>query len=263
MSTELKPLEEQSKDELAATIAAEQAKLNAAPPEEEKPAETPKFEFRSVDGTLYEAESQEELFKKISGALDHTKTAVKDRERQIHELRKQPVVEPLKPENAFDRDTWLKLMDEGTDGPLKAQRYMDKYRFGTENPEEIFKSMTQEQERAQQRDEAMRFYQTPAGQAFAKVETPELDKVMMDELAKQGLPTTASNLRAVYYELRESGHIPAPPEGKQATPKKAPPPSAHGTRNETTEEEPDFNRMTKTELAAYMRKQGMDVHVPN
>jgi hypothetical protein len=259
LSTEIKDPYEQTKDELALSIAEEQRKLNAEPPAEEKPVEKTRIEYKATDGTIYEAETQEELFKKVTAALENTKAAVKDRERQVHEL-KQPktVVEESKEPKTFDRDHYFTLMESD---PVKAAKYMDKHRFGVDNPEELFQSMTVEQKKQQLVDETARFYNTPAGKAFAKVETPELGQLLVSHVREQDLPITANNLRAAYYELWESEKIPAPVDTTVSEKKRVMPPTVHGTRNDNTEDAPDFSRMSRTELAAYLRKQGLDVHV--
>src|SRR5690349_17065980 len=125
--------EEMSREELAAAIA-EQSKppvvATTEQPKEEpaKPkTETQTFTFTAGDGTVYEGASQDELFEKVKGALNHTKTAIKDRERQIRELRDRQVkpIEPPKTEEKFDQAKYETLL--GKDG-LEAQQYLDSFK---------------------------------------------------------------------------------------------------------------------------------------
>lgn len=264
-----KPPEEQTREELEAAILAEQAKLNAPPVEEPKPDEKPVIEdktkwleYRSADGTVYTAESQEELFKKVTSGLEHTKAALKDRERQIHDLRKPPAEKPAEQPDIFDREKYFKLMEDGADGPVKAARYLKKY-DGTEKTEQVIQEVVGDRQAARAaealRDEVLSFYASPAGQQYVKVETPELDKRMSDYLTEKQLPVNASNLVRAYYELRDDGQIPMEPASGGKVKPKAPPDSAKGGGGAPQDQEPDYSRMSKDELAAHLRSKGLDV----
>lgn len=258
MSTEapVKPLEEQSKEELAATIAAEREKPTVAKPADAAPAE---FTFKASDGTVYTADSQEALFAKVTSALENTKSAVKDRERQIFELRRPSEVKPVetKPEGkSFDKDEYYRLMESD---PMQAQKYMDRHRFGIENPEELFAAMTQTQRQQQIQNETMRFYAQVPG--YAKVETPELNQLLLARLTDNGRPFTAENFKLSYYELKEEGLIPSPTAAEPAkTRPKAPPAGASGAGSDVPNNEPDWSTMSRAEMAAEMRKRGLQVH---
>lgn len=265
----VKPPEEQTKEELAATIAAEEARIAAEKPAEPKPEavakpeEKAKFEFKASDGTIYEAESQDELFKKITGALDNTKVALKDRERQIREVRQQQPKPEEKPSEkttgTFSRDKWLELMESGTDGPLKAQEYMDSFR----KPEWAKKAEEREQvvqqtETLQQ--EILKFYASPTGQQYAKVETPELNQKILQYMADRNMPRTSANFKEAFWDLKEAGDIPVASEKKEK-PKAPPRTPDSGSSRETPTNEPDFDKMSKEELAKYIRSKGVEVYV--
>lgn len=256
MSTiETKPLEEQSKEELTATMA-------AAVKPEEKPNEQ-KFEFVAADGTRYEATSQEDLFAKVTGALNNTKEHAKKLEfklRDIKDTTPKPEAKPVQ-NGAFSKDEYYKLMESD---PLAAQDYLDKHRFGTDSKSMVKEAIKEESDARQRevktlQEETAAFYESPAGQEFAKVETKELDQLLLGTLQERNLPVTAWNLDAAYRHLRDSGKIPT--AGKPAERPRPNPSSASGSGGQIPPEEPDFNSMSKADLAAYMRKQGVAVPV--
>lgn len=273
----VKPPEQQSKEELAISIAAEQAKLAMKPeepaptavdaesepePEPEAPhGEKQKFEYVASDGTRYEAESQEALLKKVTSALDNTKAALKDREHKLREAKTKPVVEAPVEEVApatkhFDREKWVELMQ--TD-PIAAQRYINKHTLGVDNPEEVLQSMTMYQRQMAINSEVAKFYNTAAGREYKQVETEDLNAVLLDYMNREQMPPTANNYRSAYYELKEAGIIPEVQQKAGPRPK-APPPSAKGGRSETNSDpEPDLYRMSKEELRSYAKKHGMTI----
>lgn len=261
--TVVKPPEQQTKEELAVSIAAEEARL-AAENTQSKPEEKQRFEYKATDGTIYEAESQEELLKKVTAALDNTKLAMRDRERQIHELRTQkPVEKPAdEKKDTFDREKWLQLMESGPDGPLKAQDYVDSFR----KPEWAQKAEEREQAvKATEvlQTEILKFYGSAAGQQYAKIETPELNQKLLQYMNDQGMERTVANFKAAFYELKDAGELSVAPEKTKEKPK-APPrsPSGGGRDNPSGElSNAELYAMPKDKLIEYMRSKGMDVYV--
>lgn len=257
MSTKEKPVEEQSAEELVKTIAATAAEPPEVPAEEppaeppkETPAATPEaFSYTAGDGTVYRAGSSEELFKKVTDALNHSKTAIKDREHQIHDLRaKVPKEEPVKEEPVYDHKKYLELLE--TDGRA-ALDYADGFR-----PQIVAQRQErQETEKVNQvRDQVLRFYADVPD--YTKIETPELNNLLKERIKEKGRSYTAEGLTATYYELKTEGKIPAPANGTPVKERKGMPASPGGSKTEV-ETEPDVDNMTTKELKAYMKKQGV------
>lgn len=250
-----KPLDEQTKEELAATLAAA-----TKPAEDVKPNEQ-KFEFVAADGTRYEATSQEDLFAKVTGALNNTKEHAKKLEWKLRDQKETTPKPETKPATtgAFSKDEYYKLME--TD-PLAAQDYLDKHRFG-KDPKQMVTDIINEHEVAKShevrtlQEETQAFYDSPAGREFAQVETKELDQLLLGRLQEQNLPVTAWNLKAAYRDLKDDGKIPS--VGKPAERPRPNPSSAVGPGGQIPPEEPDFSTMSKSELAAYMKKNGVAV----
>lgn len=254
-----KPVEEQTAEELAASIALSQSAVVA----EEKPAETPAEPVRETpkpeastehtytagDGTVYKAGTSEELFRKVTDALNTTKTALKDREFQIHDLKKvAPPKEAATVTEKFEQQKYLDLV--ATDGAA-ALEYQKKY-------DSDFKAIREQREaEAAQRavaDEVTKFYRDVP--AYASVETPEVNAIMKERMEAKGRGFTADALIATYYELKFEGKIGEPSTTKPVEKKTPMPSSASGT-TPTTEPEPDFDSMDTKALTAYMKKNGV------
>lgn len=262
----VKPPEQQSKEELAQSIAAESARIAAEKPqpaaEPEKPKPQPKsatqtFEYKASDGTTYTAESNEELFRKVTGALDQTKAALKDREWKLHEFKAQKPPDPAPKKEEFDKQKYYALVDED---PLKAQEYLDKHR---EQPEwaktaaEVANTVKTQQQYGR---EAVAFYATPAGQQYAQIETPELNTKILEYMKENGMSYSADNLERAFYRLKEAGELKMP-EAPKPRPK-APPASPQGDGADTPTLDKDLSelyRMPKEKLAEYLQSKGLTV----
>lgn len=252
----VKTPEELNSEELqAAVAAARQVPAPDKPEEAPKPAaETKTFEYRGIDGTLYTADSQDDLFKKVAKARDDATLTIKDRERQIYELRHpaKPPETPAKNGNGFQKERYYQLLDQD---PIEAQNYLDEYRLGTKNPRETIEKFEAREARTAQeenlRQEVMKFYATPTGQQFAKIETPELDQAMMTYMNEQGIERNALGFRTAFLEMKEAGRIPK--QGKRPE-REAPPPKSVGGGNELSGEEPNYDTMSTKDLQDAMER---------
>lgn len=240
--------EEPTKDDLKTQIEAAQAQPETVV-EDPKP-ETAKHTYTASDGTVYEAETPDALLAKVAKARDDAATALKDRERQIFDLKQQVPAKkeetPVK-EGAFDRGEYFKLMEED---PIKAQDYLDGFR-------PVFKDVQAVAQQQKIRSEVMGFYANVP--EYAKVETPELNTALQARLKERGREYTKDNLALSFYELKNEGKVTAPAAPATERPK-APPPSAGGSGGNTGTPEPDLAMMSRAELAAYIRKQGGEVY---
>lgn len=260
-----KPIDEQ-RQEFIATMEKEQAA--AAKPAETPAADAPvveeppkpAFRFEASDGTVYEADSDKALFEKVTKALNDTKAAVKVREREKRELINAAEAQPAEPPaaEAYDKKRYYELMDQD---PALAADYLDRYRYGVENPREVFGRVAQD--RIAQRV-GMEFYAKVT--EYAQIETPALNKMLFDRMEEQGRAKTSPDLMALtYYELKNEGKIPkaAPTRRKAEVPPDAPPESPTGGGGGQPSGEPTYAQMMnmkKEELAEHMRKNGIQVY---
>lgn len=260
-----KPIDEQ-RAEFIATMEKEQAEaakpaepVTEAPPVEETPKPAP-FRFEAADGTVYEADSDKALYEKVTKALNDTKNAVKDRERKIHELKAAKPAETPAPETppaeTYDKKRFFELMEED---PAKALDYMDSYRFGVENPREVFGRVAQD--RIAQKV-GMEFYAKVT--EYAQIETPALNKMLFDRMEEQGRTKTNPDLMALtYYELKNEGKIPkaSAPRRKAEVPE-APPesPTGGGGQPSTELTYAQAMEMKREDLAKEMKKRGIQIY---
>lgn len=227
-------------------VAAEEAGAERAvepekPEAEEKP---PEFTYTAVDGTVYKAASQDELLKKVTGALDSTKTALKDREAKLYELKPKKEEEPEK----FDNNKYFELF---ATNPVEAKRYLEKF---DESAQQVHRWMSETQETRLKEKAVLQFYTDIPD--FAKVETPEVTEAFKARMTETGRAVTADNLKLTYFELRDSGKIPEAP-AEAAVERKAPPRSPSSSARTTRTEQNELAKaeaMTTAQLREYIEK---------
>ena len=249
-----KEVEEQTAAELEKTIATTQAEAVKEAPaateaskEEQKPeTKLEEHVYTAGDGTIYKAASSEELFRKVTDALNNTKTALKDREHAIHDLKTKVPKEEKPAMPAYDHKRYLELLEADSRAAYEYQKEHD--------PEIQEARIARRQNEATQkvRDEVVRFYRDVPD--YAKVETKELNDLMKHRLEEKERAYTAESLGMTYYELRDEGKIPKSADGGPVT-KKTPPPGSPEGSGQTSDGEPDFDAMSSKELIAYMKKQ--------
>lgn len=223
--SETKNPEDMSREEIAAAMAATaettQSEVPAAEekPVEEKPAES--FSYTAADGTVYTASSSDDLFKKVTAALNHSKEAVRDRERQISELKPKPVEESKK----YDHEKYLQLL--ATDG-FAAKRYLEE--FDDEAKEQ--RQLVAETRIQNDTRKAVAGFRASVPE-FAKLATPEIAAAFDKRFTESKLPISPETLELVWRRMRVDGSIPdplPPVEQKKAMPES---PSGTGQRRNT------------------------------
>lgn len=210
--------------------------------EEEKPAE--EFSYTAIDGTVYKAASQDELLKKVTGALDSTKAALKDREHKLYELK------PKKEEPAkqFENEHYLNLL---VTNPLAAKQYMEEF---DETAQSVRRFLSEAQEAKKKEEAVLQFYNDVPD--YAKVETPEVTQAFKARMTETGRAVTADNLKLTYFELRAAGRIPEAPE-EAAAPRKAPPRSPSSSSRAARSDRSEMAKieaMTTAQLREYIEK---------
>lgn len=178
-------------------------------------------EFTLGDGTVVKATSWEEAFNKVADMKTNTAAALRDRERQIEELRQstqQVQQQQIAPDatSGFDQKRYWELMNAD---PLQAQQYMDAARFGV-SPEQIpslYKEVFNASQYSADTFEINQFLQNNPD--FPG--TPEATDIVVDTCAKENRPLTKENLEYVYLRSVRDGLI--EPAGEEAATPWAPP----------------------------------------
>jgi hypothetical protein len=176
-----------------------------------KPAGFP-GEFTLGDGTVVKASNWEEAFQKVADMKVNTATALRDRERQIEELRQTPVQQqqtPPPPTTGFDQKHYWELMNKD---PLEAQQYMDAARFGVqpEQVQSLYQEVFNTTQYSADKKEVEDFMQSNPDFPGTKEATDKVWNIM----AQENFPITARNLEYVYLRAVRDGEI--EPLGEEA-----------------------------------------------
>lgn len=259
MADNEKPLEEQTKDELAATMAAEAGK------QQEKPVETASEIEIKIGNATYRGATHEEVLKIVAKAKEDADAAIRDRERQIFDLRQKektalkPPTEDTSGMNPDQRTQFYKLLEED---PAKALQFADKIRFGVDDPGSVLqeaKVLLEDVKKTRTiNEEVLKFCADVPD--YAKVATTEVDTAMRERLEEKARGFTAENMKLTYLELVQEGKIGKPVEKAPETKPKAPPPSASGGGSSRPATEPDYDNMTKDELRKHLKEAGIEVY---
>lgn len=171
-------------------------------------------EFKLGDGTVVKAANWEEAFQKVADMKVNTATALRDRERQIEELRAAgaatppPVTPPAS--TGFDQKAYWELMNAD---PTAAQNYLDAFRLGVENPADVprlFNEMRNVSVFSADNFEIQSFMQKNPD--FPG--TDEAADYLINQLAARNAPLTANDLEYEYLKAVRDGVI--EPLGEEA-----------------------------------------------
>jgi hypothetical protein len=230
------------------------------------------FEVTLADGSVVKAPNAEEAFKIVAKMKEDTSSALKEERTKREALEAQYTglagqVEQLRQQNApkpsgnggYDPQTYWKLANED---PMKAQNYLDSYRFGIQNPDDVPKTFQQMQEQVQ------RMHGDNLGLQFIQRHfedfpaTPENAKFLADrvkDLQAQGHPVNVDTLDLAYSKLIEEGKI--KPMEKQRAADDQPNPSLSGSGQADIPEAElaKAEEMTTADLEKYLKSKGMIV----
>lgn len=175
-------------------------------------------EFTLGDGTVVKATSWEEAFQKVADMKVNTATALRDRERQIEELRQAPapVVEVPKPGTGFDQKHYWELMNAD---PIAADNYKDAFKFGVQ-PDQVaglYREVFNASQYSADNFEINQFLQNNPDFPGTK----EATDIVVDTCGKENRPLTKENLEYVYLRSVRDGLI--EPAGEEAPTPWAPP----------------------------------------
>jgi hypothetical protein len=248
MPEELKPLEgqiPQTAEELDAQIKAEL----------DKSTEPDKLiEIKLSTGEVYKGKTEAEVIEALKKGKEEATVTIRDRERQIKELREKDA--PLTPAKGevFDKTKYYELMSED---PMGAFHYQMAYVMGVD-PAHAGEALRYAYQTAQAVDARLqnalfreKYPSAPYGDDFADT--------MMNHMTDSRRAWTAENLGMTYLELKEEGKVkeskqdaPVPAEGD------APPPnpgkSSSGVSSDTMSQ---IEKMSTNDLEAYLKKLGV------
>lgn len=247
------------------------------------------IELKLADGSVVKGANIDDAFKALAEAKVHASAAIKEksdlydtekanRERLQQELdqvrteldkAKTPPPPPPKPVDPkeFNKERYFQLLGED---PMKAQNYVDSYRFGIENPDEVpgaFNNMRAGLDQigrqvdvfAQQNVTAAFLAQHPEypqGDALAAQKLTE----RVTQLVGEGMPYNANVVEFAYYQLVNADVI-KPLEPQETTP---PAPAPESTPNPSLsggsslpEDVVKAETMSDKDLYALMQSKGM------
>lgn len=175
-------------------------------------------EFTLGDGTVVKATSWEEAFQKVSEMKVNTASALRDRERQIEELRAAPPsrTEAPPPTTGFDQKHYWELMNSD---PLAADIYKDSVKFGVQ-PEQVsalYQEVFNTTQYSADKKEVEDFMQNNPDFPGTKEATDKIWSIM----AAEKFPINSRNLEYVYLRAVRDGDI--EPMGNEAPQPWAPP----------------------------------------
>lgn len=196
---------------------------------------TPAIELKLEDGTIIKAASTEEALKTAVKMYEDTKKWAKDEigktnhslEEQRAELQRIAAqqAKPASNGNGFNNESYYRMLNED---PIKAQNYLDSYRFGIKDPEDVpgyFQSMDRKITAFDQQMLAAQFVQ----QHEEFPQTADASKALTErvkELRDGGYPVTVDTMNLAWSQLTSEGKV--KPIEKRAQEQEELPPSPGG-----------------------------------
>lgn len=233
-----------------------------------EPAVAPQpIELKLATGEVIKAPTYEEALKIAVKMAEDTKT-VYQQEKQAREnleqrmaaieARNAAAAQPKPNGNGYSQEKYFQLLNEDA---MAAADYLDAHRFGIGDPSQVRPTFLKMQtDISQTRQEAMaaQFIQ----QHYEDFpQTPEAAKdlrMRFENLMSEGYPATLDTLNMAYSRAVSDGTIKpieqkAEPERQEANPSLA----GSGAQGITDEEASKIDRMSDSELEAYMKQKGL------
>lgn len=240
------------------------------------------IELTLDDGSIVKGTTPDEVIKTLAKMKTDTSSALKEKNKEIEtmqaelaqlramqqaELAKQQTVKTeqdrqqrIQQSNGFDREHYYALLN---DKPIDAQNYLDSFRFGIADPQQVPRAFTSMQEKISA------FEQQSVAGAFLVEHYETYDNTptnnaalnaRVTQLTSRGYPFEVATLNIAYDQLVREGIMkPLEPQAPPPTPEAPPNPSLSGNSGGAAPAMPDFNKMTTEEMRAYMKAQGMAV----
>lgn len=208
---------------------------------------TKEIEVKLGDGTVVKGKDMEEAFANVAKMKVDTAFALREKESLLNtektererisseyerlkiekealEARLKPVEKTPTGDKAFNKDTYFQLLGED---PMKAQDYVDSYRFGIDSPDKVretFNGMRENVDRVVQQVDVFTQQSVTASFLAQHPEYPQGDadaaKLLtqrVNELTtREGFPYNPSTLEFAYFQLVNNDKI-KPVEEQTAT----------------------------------------------
>lgn len=225
------------------------------------------FEVTLEDGSVVKAPNAEEAFKIVAKMKTDTSSALKSEREARQQLEQRMATieaqnaEARKPkpvDGQFDNDKYYKLLNES---PVAAANYVDSFRFGISDPNQVPHTFMQLQTSVsviEQQSMAAQFMQQHS-KDFPQ--TPEAAKALrsqFESLIQQGYPATVESLNMAYGQAINQGAI-KPLEEKEPEPQLEPNPNlgGGGASGIDASEMQKVEQMSMQELEAYMKSKNL------
>lgn len=225
------------------------------------------IELKLADGSVIKAESVEEALKIAAKMKEDTSAALKEEKAARESLQSRldaieaqarEAAKPKPVEGQFNKDEYYKRLN---DDPIGAQNYLDSFRFGIPDPNQVpstFQQMQRDVSVTRQEAMAAQFMQQHA-QDFPN--TPEAARALrtqFESLLSLGYPATVESLNMAYSQTITEGKI-KPLEHKQEEERIEANPnlSGGGASSIDASEMQKVEQMSDKELEAYMKSKGL------
>jgi hypothetical protein len=219
-----------------------------------------------TNAALMESRESLRLEKEEKERLAQEKTAL---EEQLRAAKEPPKPAPQTDGKGFNRDTYFAMLGED---PMKAQDYVDSFRFGIESPDKVrdtFNTMRQTIDNVSQRVDG--FTQQSVTAAFLAQHPdypqgdPEAAKILTNrvaELTQAGFPYNPDTIEFAYMQMVGQEKIKplelTQDDQQQATPQDAPNPSLTGAGAGVLDTEAQkAEQMSDADLLKLLQSKGM------
>lgn len=228
-------------------------------------AEQKPVELTLGDGTVVKGANMDEAFKNLAKMKEDTAAALKaareeaDRFRQESEQygsELQRYKNPPPKDGEFNKNEYYRLLNED---PLEAQNYLDRQRFGTEDPVGAFNQMQEKVQAMYQQSLTAQFWaahpEFPGGKDAARQMTQRVQ-----EMTNNGHPLSGETMEMAYNQLVREEVI--KPVERKAEPEERPNPSLSSGAGAITEEQMaseirKIEQMSTDQMEAYLRSKGV------
>jgi len=224
------------------------------------------IELTLKTGEVIKAPSYEEALKIAVGMAENTKDVYKEEkakrealEARVASMEQAARPKPVAQEGQFDNDKYYRLLNES---PVSAANYVDSFRFGIPDPNEVprvFQTIQRDVSVTRQESMAAQFMQQHSKDFPANPESASALRKQTESLMAQGHPMSVDLLNLAYMQAVESGQI-KPLEEKSAQTREEPNPSLSGGGAAgivDVAEEQKVASMSDKELEGYLRQKGM------
>jgi hypothetical protein len=225
------------------------------------------IELTLKTGEVIKAPNFEEALKIAVGMAENTKDAFHTEKTKREELEQRMAAieaanaearRPKPADGQFDNEKYYKLLN---DSPVAAANYVDSFRFGISDPNQVpatFQHLQTTVSVIEQQSMAAQFMQQHSKDFPQTPEAARALRAQFESLIQQGYPATVESLNMAYGQAVSDGRI-KPLEEKEPEPETPPNPNLAGG-GATGIDASELNKvenMNMQELEAYMKSKGL------